>query len=307
MNAYAVITNTDGTTLRLNDILSFRFYKEAYLPYSQLSIHLNADTLAFSDAAEITLHVGGHEVHHGLIDSLTAENNGVTKHVSVISRSFTSLLAQNQTEPGMKVGVSINSLMESYYSFPYVTHENNSDTSNYIYVKSNSSMWDGIVNLSYKLCGTYPFIRGTNCVRITPVSDPQQFTYTLSEIITTGSEIVYRRLVSDLHMSDINGDFGTYELHDSAVSAKKIVRHKFIELDRQFLNDPQQALVYRDKYNSRAMVRTFCTYCGYKGEDLSDTAQLPGQSARRITAVEITGSSRGIFTEVSVYNDGFYS
>ena len=75
------------------------------------------------------------------------------------SRGFTSLLCQNQIEPGLKTNISFNSLMDVYYTLPYVTHEDNSDTGNYIYVKDNSNMWDGVVNLSYKLYGNYPFIR----------------------------------------------------------------------------------------------------------------------------------------------------
>jgi hypothetical protein len=207
----------------------------------------------------------------------------------------------------MKTGVSINSLMDSYYTFPYVTHENNSDASNYIFVKNNSSMWDGIVNLSYKLCGTYPYIRGTNGVRITPESSPQQFTYQSSGLITSGTELTYRRMISGFHMSDINGDYGNYDLIDPDVTAKKIVRHKFFELARQFLSDPQQALVFRDKYTARAAERTFCSYCGYNGEDLSDTATFGDVTGRRITALEINGSHKGIFTEVSTYRDKFYT
>jgi hypothetical protein len=307
MNAYIIVKKSDGTQLRENSILSFRFIKDAYLPYTHLSVRVRSTSASFADAAELLLYVGGHNVHHGLIDSLTVTNAGGYSITSVVSRGFTSLLCQNQTEPGMKTGVSINSLMDSYYTFPYVTHENNSDASNYIFVKNNSSMWDGIVNLSYKLCGTYPYIRGTNCVRITPESSPQQFTYQSSGLITSGTELTYRRMISGFHMSDINGDYGNYDLIDPDVTAKKIVRHEFFELDRQFLSDPQQALVFRDKYTARAAERTFCSYCGYNGEDLSDTATFGDVTGRRITALEINGSHKGIFTEVSTYRDKFYT
>ena len=108
-------------------------------------------------------------------------------------------------------------------------------------------------------------------------------------------------------MADINGNYGTYELTDYDAEAKRIVRHKFFELDRQFLSDPQLALVFRDKYTNRAAERVFCSYCGYRGEDVSDTASFGDVSVRRITALEINGSRNGIFTEVSVYRDRFYT
>ena len=50
--------------------------------------------------------------------------------------------------------------------------ENNSDTSSYICVEAHTTMWQNIVNLTYKLTGGYPYIRGTNCVRITQYDAP---------------------------------------------------------------------------------------------------------------------------------------
>lgn len=231
--------------------------------------------------------------------------NGGKQITTLTSRGFTSLLCQNQIEPGMKTGVSINSLMDGLYSLPYVEHEDNSDTSNYIFVKNNSTMWDALANLSYKLCGTYPYIRGTNTVRITPMSTPKSYTYSTSDLLTMGEEFTFRRLISDFHMADINGDHGTYSLSDSDVSARGIVRHKYFELDRQFLYDPQQALEYRDKYAYRGFKRSFCSYRGYNGEELSDIVTFGKIKSARIGCVEITGSQKGVITEISTYNDKF--
>lgn len=302
---YIKIKNTDGTEYTEDKLLSFTFRKDAYLPYTLLSGKIVSDGRLFTDAAEIFLCVEGFTVHHGLIDQLTNEISGGICVTSFVSRGFTSLLCQNQLEPGMITGVSINSLMDSFYTLPYVTHENNSDTSSYIYVSSNSTMWDGVVNLSYKLCGTYPYIRGDNCVRITPCPDPESFTYTDDELLSAGSEITGRRLTSHFHMADISGHYGTYDLTDSDVTARKIIRHKYFELDMEFLSDPQQALAYRDKYACRGWKRLFCKYSGYNGEDISDTLTFTGAANERIGAVTITGSSSGITTSLSVYHDRF--
>ena len=302
---YIKIRNTDGTEYTEDRLLSFRFRKDAYLPYTLLSGKIVSDGRIFTDAAEIFLCVEGFTVHHGLIDQITTETSGGICLTSFVSRGFTSLLCQNQLEPGMITGVSINSLMDSFYTLPYVTHENNSDTSSYIYVSSNSTMWDGVVNLSYKLCGTYPYIRGDNCVRITPFPEPESFSYTDDELLSAGSEFTGRRLMSHFHMADISGHYGTYDLTDSDVTARKIIRHKYFELDMEFLNDPQQALAYRDKYACRAWKRLFCKYSGYNGEDISDTLTFNDVSNERISAVTITGNSSGITTSLSVFHDRF--
>jgi len=304
-DAYLRIVNTDGTSFTEPGLLSFSFRKDAYTPYTALSARAVTAEAVFPDAAEVMLYVGNILVHHGLIDQLTAATSAGSTITSITSRGFTSALCQNQIEPGMKLNVSMNSLMDGFYALPYVTHEDNSDTSNYIYVKNNSTMWDGIVNLSYKLFGTYPYIRGTNCVRITPVSQPLTFTYSDSALLSTGSGINSRRLTSNFHMADIDGNYGTFDLEDRDVLAQKIIRHRFFELDRQFLTAPQNALDFRDRFCTRAWKRRYCTYSGYNGEDISDIVTFSGVNAERIAAVSITGSSSGIVTGLSVYRDKF--
>ena len=155
------VTNKNGSTFSDNKVLSFNLQKDAYTPYGLLHIKLTGSTKDYSNAAEIKFRLGGFTPHYGLIDSITTEVSGNNKIVNIVSRSFTSLVCQNQIEPGTITNVSINDLMTNYYSFPHVTWERNSATS-YIYVKPNSSMWDALVNLSYKICGSYPFIRGQN-------------------------------------------------------------------------------------------------------------------------------------------------
>ena len=168
-------------------------------------------------------------------------------------------------------------------------------------------MWDGIVNLSYKINGTYPYIRDTNCIRITPVENPTVFEYGDGQLISRGITTSGRKLTSNFHMSDLNGDFGEYELSDSDIISHNIIRHRFFELDRQFLYNPQQALEYRSAYSSRGRKIIFCTYRGYNGEDLSDIITFGNVDKKRINSVTITGNSSGIITETAVYTDKFFT
>ncbi len=287
-------------------IASFVFTKEVYTPYTVLNASFYPDNADYSDISEIKLAVRGKTVHHGLVDSLEFSDKNGCPVVRIESRGFTSLLAQNQLEPGLKTGISFNSLIDDYYTFPYVTHEDVSASDGYIYVKYGSSIWDGAVNLTYKTNGGYPYIHGTNCVMMNPVESPVYFTYGENEIIETGMTLSGKKMLSHLHMSDIDGEYGTFELSDNEAAERNYIRHHFFELDKQFLYDPQQALEYRMNFAKRANLRYFCVYNGYKGEDLCDVTAFGSEvKGARICGISIRGGYDGISTEISVYCDDF--
>lgn len=305
MTVQIKITLTNGTEYTENNVLSFAFDKDIYTPYTSLSARIRANRSAYDNAAEVSLIIDGHTIHHGLVDKLKWEKKGGADFLVISSRGFTSLLAQNQIEPGLKLNISFNMLMDNFYTLPYVTHENNADDSSYIYVKPNTSMWDAAANLSYKLLGTYPYIRGTNTVMISHYPSPESFNLTGEKLISSGTELIYSRLASDYHMADINGSYGTFDLTDTDVRDLKIVRHKYFDIDMRFLYSPQQALVYRDKYDFRGKESVFCSYCGFRGEDVGDLVSFGSVTGERIGAVSVIGSSRGVFTKISVYRDKF--
>lgn len=304
MNINIILKNTDGSEFTFDKIISFTFRKDAYQSYTSFGAKFYGDIPAAENVSEVLLNINNRTIHHGLADNISVTTSAGGSFVSVSSRSFTSLLLQNQIETGLKSDISINNLMNSFYTLPYVTHEDSS-TKSYIYVKSNSSMWDGIVNLSYKIHGTYPYIRGTNQIRMTQVENPSVFEYSDSEIISRGVSTSERKLISHFHMSDINGDFGEFELSDNDIISHNIVRHRFFELDRQFLYQPQQALEYRLKYAARGRKKIFCTYNGYNGEDLFDLATFGTVQNKHIGTLTINGSSSGVITEIGVYKDKF--
>lgn len=305
MTASIVVKKIDGTQLTEIRLLGFTFRKNAYLPYTLLNARICAVSENFENSSEIFLYLDNKLVHHGLIDSLKAAYSGGSRIVSLVSRGFTSLLCQNQIEPGMKPDMTFNHLMDGYYDLPYVTHEDNSDQTDYIYVSGKSTMWDGVVNLSYKFYGTYPYIRGTNCVRITPVSDPAVFSYSSDDLLTQGFSMNGRRLISHFHMADMGGNYGIYELEDTETEAYGIIRHKYSELDKEFLYEPDEALAFYDKIASRMHKVFFCSYSGYNGEDLSDLVSFGSINSERIEGIEIRGTARGVVTELSVYHDKF--
>ena len=305
MNISLLFKTASGLYTYQNELLSFSFRKDAYLPYTVLNAKLRCSSDIPKNSCEVSLYIGNKLLHHGTIDTLTETLSGGTSIASFSSRGFTSMLDQNQIEPGLKFNISFNQLMDSFYPLPYITHENNSDSSGYIYVDKNSTMWDSIVNLAYRQCGRYPYIRDDNCVRITPVPQPAVFSYNNSQLLSVGSEISGKRLISHFHMANMSGEYGEYELEDTDVVNAKIVRHHYLDLDMEFLRDPQDALLFRDKYAFRARKRFFCSYSGYNGEDISDIVTFQNIISQRIAAVSVRGSQRGVITEISVYEDKF--
>lgn len=305
MTAVLLFRNINSSDTREVKLLSFGFRKDAYTPYTSLTASFLASATDTSSVSEVLLYINNILVHHGIIDSITVTRRKGVMTGQLTSSSFTCMLRQNQLEPGLYTNISINSLMDNMIAIPYVTHQNSSDTSSYIYVLKGSTMWDGVVNLCYKLTGRYPYIRGTNCVMLDPYPQPEAFSYSEDSLIAAGDGISTKHLVSDLHMADIDEQYGTFDLHDPDAGVRNIVRHLYFDLDKRFLYDPAQALQYRDKISTRGWMRHFITYSGYRGEDLSDLATFGSLTNRRISAVEITGSREGIFTEISVYDDKF--
>lgn len=305
MNVKIQIKKNDSSSLEEIEILSFSFKKNLYTPYTMLTANFIANHSDYLSVCEIILIIDNKTIHHGLIDSFEiSEKNGV-KTGKIISRGFTSLLLQNQIEPGIKNNISLNSLLDNYYPLNYITHEDNSNTENYIYVQNRSSMWDGVVTLAYKLGGSYPFIESANCVRITPKPEPVHLSFSDSDITAYGILNDFSNLISNFDMPDIEGNYGIYTLENSDVTANKIIRHKYIDFDREFLYDPQQALIFRNKISGKAKLCYYIEYAGYNGEDLTDTVSFKSIDTKKIGLVNIKGSPKGIFTRTGVYFDDF--
>jgi len=306
MTAEVLFIHTGGRFTMADTVLSFRFIKEAYTPYTELEAVFSVpDGLDTGTVTEVMFSLSSRLIHHGIADRLTVTEKDGCRTGVVSSRSFSCMLMQNQMEPGLYTRVSINSLMDNMLRIPYVTHESSADETGYIYVKQGSTLWDSLAGLAYKQLGRYPYIHGTNCVMFSQAAYPDEFSYSASQLLSQGSEVSEKRLESDFHMADINGDYGTYDLSDPDVSARNIVRHRYFELDRQFLYDPQSALVFRDKVACRGWRRAFCSYSGYNGEDLFDKVSFGDIAGERICRIEITGGRRGIVTGLSVYHDRF--
>lgn len=299
---------TAETEFSSQDCLWFRFEKEEYTPYTYLSAVFLAESPITSDIASVKFFVNNNNIHYGLIERLENTKSDKGWLLKITSRSFTSLLIQNQITPGLKNNVSLNSLMTEFIQFPNITYEDNSTTVNYIYVKEHSTFWDAVTNLCYKINTSYPYISGTNQITFSLPSSPQYIIAEDGKCTSCGKVVEYSKIISDIHMQDIEGNYNSYNLTDTDAKARNIVRHKHIDLDRQYLSSPNDALDYRRNLSYRGWYSFFAEMPGYHSCDLNDKVKFVSLSQTdymNINKIVITGNKFAIITKIFAYQDKY--
>jgi hypothetical protein len=303
---YLKITPSYGQEYTLDEVLSFKVVKEYYTPYTTLTATAVCSTNVSLSFKKVELVLNGRTIHCGLLDTSVINKTLEYNTITITSKSFTSLLCQNQLEPGLKSNLTLSSLMESFITLPEISYENNTTEVNYIYVKSNSTLWEAVVNLTHKINNGHPYVRENNKVMVSLDSNAYALTLTESMAISTGSGLDTRNIISHIHMQDINGTYSTYNLTNNKSGAFNIVRHKHIDLDKQYLSNPDDALTHRINFSMRGYYYVYATYNGYHGEDIGDYLNLYNYYPKcRVSKVEITGKDGNVFTKVSAYTDNY--
>lgn len=279
--------------------------REAYTPYEKMSGVFLSSGRDYGNVNALALYHHNVRIYYGMADQIRQYTVKGRTFVRAASKSFTSVLAQNEIVPGLHFDVTMETLMTSFYQFPYVQYENYAGTG-YIYVKDGSSIWDSIVTFGYKLSGNYPYIYG-NTVRLTPHASPKTTVLTDDIVTEWGEERDTTRLVSMYHMADIQGNYDAYSLANPEAAKAEIVRHKQIAMDQQFLYDPQQALVFRNQFSCRGEYARYAEYAGFHNECIHDRVSwgtfLPEAEIGR---VRMTYSGGRLRTRLWAYDDGFY-
>lgn len=303
-----LLTDVYNNVITINKVLSFKVTKEYYTPYSTLKADVIFPDMSFFLCKKVQLILNGFTIHCGLLDNLILNSTLNYSHATISSKSFTSLLCQNQLEPKLMGNVSLNSLVDDFISIPEVSHEDNSESVNYIFVKNGSTLWDAVVNLNNKINGGHPYICNNNKIMISKKTNPLSVTLTNDSLTDFGYGFDTTKMVSDIHMQDIDGNYNTYNLNNYDVSRFNIVRHKQIDLDRQYLSNPQDALIHKINYSMRGYYFCFGTYYGYSGEDIGDYINFPNSKPNsRVSKLEVTGSKGIVSTKVYAYYDNYIS
>ncbi|MBQ5320048.1 MAG: hypothetical protein J6K17_13215 [Oscillospiraceae bacterium] len=302
MNVLLKLFFKDGTILETDKIIGFRCVKERYTPYSSLTVTAETECVQ-SDVVKVDFSVGGKDLHSGITDSVSVVRSCGRSLLKITSRGFSSMLAQNEIEPGTLTLVSLDSLMSNNLIVPNVTWQSNSETVRYIYVKEHDSQWTAITCLGLTLYEDYPYIGKLNEVRLSPADNP--LVITTDRIFEEGIIGNYSRMVSDYHMKDVNGSY-TYHYSDGFSEERGIIRHKYVPYDRQYVALDHLGLQYKLNFTERGCKARFASYLGYNGEELRDRFVFPDGANCEISAVEICGNAqKGIFTKVVCYFDRY--
>lgn len=278
--------------------------REIYTPYSTMTAKFFASGADYSGITRLSLYHRGNCVYEGLADSVRRFRRDNRDFVQVTSRSFTSVLVQNEIPGGLHTDMTMAKLMTGFYSFPHVYYEDSPETG-YIYVREGTSIWDSIVHFCYKLTGNYPFIY-RNTVRMSEPDTVQEIHLTDAQVLEYGTEQDTTKLISHFHMADIAGTEDAYSLENPTASEAGIVRHKYLALDQQYLYSPQQALVFRSLFSQRGCTAKYVTYSGFLREYLCDRVTYGTflQNAK-ICRVRMVCNGMGIRTTLWAYQDGF--
>lgn len=304
----SVLENGQTARKLYTDCIGFTYSKEYYTPYTFLKGSFVVPEIP-AEITDVEFSVNGVLIHKGIIDYCKAEKNHMGNILTVNSRSYTSMLGQNQLVPGLMTQISLNKLLDENLSLPNIYHEDCPAVSNYIYVKENASLWEAVTNLCLKQNGRYPYIAHVNRIMFSLPASPE--TVILAEgdgrVISHGRTADYSKAVSDIHMRDTEGTYNTFNYSDEELHRLGIVRHKHISFDRQWLDEPIKALRYRVNFSARGMGSRYAFYKGYGGEDLNDLMAFGNEAPRRISRIDIKGTKAGIVTRLACYKDKYFS
>lgn len=305
-----VLKTTEGDYFTFNAVKQFSFRKDKYTPFTEMTITVADTGREIAPGAvihQVNLMINRLSVHIGLADTCDCRMENGVSFITIRSRGYTSLLLNNQMVPGIHSQMSLEKLMTGYYEFPYpVQWEQDSTVCNYIFVREHRSMWDSVVNLGYKLYGKYPYIKGPNRIMLRPSTGAANKTFTEDEVMSIGVRTDTTGIISHLHMQDIEGNYGVYNLENANAEELLIVRHKQTAFDRQYLDDPVKSMQLTFSLASSGWRSRYITVKGYPALDVNDYISC-GEliNNERICAVSITGDRSGIRSTFSVYDDDF--
>ncbi len=297
-------SNTYSTT----NIIALKFTKERYTPYTLLTGKVWLSCVA-DEVQSISLSVDNVPIHFGIPDSLEHEfSNG--RHIySFSSRGYTSALTYNQPTPGLYSNATLASILSGEITLPNISFEYMTDSINYVYINDNDNMWDGAVAFARKFCGDYPYIFGPNTVRVTRFSNLPTVTIPKEKIVSECVGEDYSRMISDLKMRDVDGNYNSFTMTDTDAVNRDIIRHRHIAFDRQWLSNQDEALKSRIDYSMRGFRYKKICYEGFSKEDLRQYVNAEGQSftisQKEISKLTLSLSQKGVFTTLWFYDDRY--
>ncbi|MDE7122539.1 MAG: hypothetical protein K2O42_10330, partial [Oscillospiraceae bacterium] len=138
------IANSENAYQEFQDCIAFTLEREIYTPFDTVTATLPAEEISHQKISRISVWLDETEIFLGLVDSIRFSFRNQRRFLKIRSRSFTSLLTQNELPSGMHSNLTIQDLLK-FYPFQHITCDDLPD-SGYIFVKSGNTMWDGFVS-----------------------------------------------------------------------------------------------------------------------------------------------------------------
>ncbi|MGN0633577.1 MAG: hypothetical protein ACI4JW_06870 [Oscillospiraceae bacterium] len=290
----------------LERAVSFRFVKERYTPYSQLS-GVFIGEVEPQEIKQVTFYLNGKVVHSGMADSVICEKSGGKRLVRIKSYGFSMLLGQNQAEPGIIGSPDLKAVITKCLPIYGVSYQTQTAAVNYVYINEKSSIWDAACVYAMKAYQNMPFIYGTNGIRCTR-SGEKLFEYVGDTILSVRKGISLTGVVSHAYTQDINGDW-VYSSENGFAVDRHITNQKYLARDKEWAYDMNKQLDYKIYNSEKGCVFSSFTYAGFKNEDLLDHASIVcgdfSLDDAEIDRVEVVGTKKGVYTTLSFYNDRF--
>ena len=295
--------------LTFADCLSFNYIKERYTPYSVFSGSFLINE-TFGEIVDVEVTVNNTLIHKGVVDicKKTISSKGMVLYIS--SRGYSLSLGHCMLANEIKYGLTLTQLITQSYAPPYVTYSDTGKSVNYLYIKEHASLWEAVVNHSLKLANFYPYISYPNKISCSmPVSNKNVLLNNPNTIISYSENADNTKIISHIHMRDLDGTYNSYNLENSYATSRKIIRHKHINYDRQWTSDSSNGLQYKMNYFMRGSKSFEVVYRGFNGEDINDAfsiqTNLIVMPSKNISAVNISGNNKGIFTKLTAYVDNY--
>lgn len=304
MGITVAIVNGSGVLKEFDKGLEVKLERELYTPYVALSGEFVCDkAVTIAEICSLRLLWNNTVVFKGIPDKLSISHRNGVKRMSFSARSYTSLAAQNEPEPGIISDVDLAGLVGSCLVHPQISVEHNTPVENYIYVKPSSSLWEAIIAYNIKSLGRLPYIYGTNTIMSTKANS-SAVSYSAAQLITEGIGINTVSMLSDVHMR-IGSDQYQYSQVNASAQRFGIKRSRYYELDRQWLYDIDEGLLFKLANSNRRKEIRFFEYCGFSNEQLFDRVSSSGTGCdgMYINRVVLTSDRSGTRTRVYCYGD----
>lgn len=299
-----VLSDPRGVEREFSKGIKVNMVRDMYLPYVSLTGEFVCDSaISAAQVCAVKLKIGSDVVFSGIPDKVQVQTRRGIRRISFASRSYTSLTAQNEPEPGIISDVNLSSLVSSCFVHPMISVEQNTPVESYIYVKASSSLWQAIVAYNIKKQNRLPYIYGTNTIMSTKANSVQR-SYSGERLTNEGFSVNTLNMLSQLHMR-IGSDQYQYHYTNPSAADYQIVRTRYYELDYQWLHDIDKGLVYKAANSNRLRNVMFFEYTSFKNEQLYDVVGGTGTACdgRYINRVEFTADAKGVRTCVYCFDD----